>query len=274
MKKQIAEDVNAKKEYNAVVTGKIMVTPDLMILRVSPDEPRPKFISGQYTNIGVMAKEPRSPNSIFAIDELKPDDMIIRPYSIASANHDTSNFEFYISQVKSGQLTPRLFNLQQGSRMWIDDDIFGIFNLHQTPKGCDIVMTATGTGLAPYISFLRSHLAEHKDIKMAVFHGAACSWDLGYYSELKFVESAFPNFFYFPTLLKPDPAWKGLTGYIETHLEAGILKDTGIEVEPDKTHFYLCGNPRMVDNMSRYLYARSYKKHSNLLNGSLHIEEY
>lgn len=261
--------------YNSTVVGKILVTPNLMILRIRTDEPRDEFVAGQYTSIGVLGKEPRSINSVLPVVNSDDDEMIIRPYSIASANHETQNFEFYISQVKSGQLTPRLFNLSQGSRMWVDDKIMGIFNLNNTPKDCNIVMVATGTGLAPYISFLRSHLAENKNTKMAIFHGAAYAWDLGYNSELEFIQRNFKNFFYFPTLLKNDFSWSGLTGYVQDHLKSGILEEqAGININPEKTHFYLCGNPKMVESVSDFLYQNHYTKHTKGTPGALHIEEY
>jgi ferredoxin--NADP+ reductase len=260
--------------YNATVVGKIMITPDLMVLRIKTDEPRTEFQAGQYTNIGLLASELRSQNSVMAIDTLKDTDLIQRSYSISSANHETQNFEFYISQVKSGQLTPRLFNLYQGSRMWVDKKIFGIFQLNQTPKECNIVMIATGTGLAPYISFLRSHMRDNMNTKMAIFHGAAYPWDLGYLSELSFIQNTFPNFHYMPTLLKPDPGWNGLTGYIEKHLDSGILEEKGIIVDPEKTHFYLCGNPKMVESVCAFLEKRKYTKHTKKKMGSLHVEEY
>lgn len=264
-----------KSVYNAAVMGKILITPDLMILRVRTDKPRNQFKAGQYTRIGLVAGEPRSSNSVMPLDSLQSDTLIERPYSIASANHETRDFEFYISQVKSGQLTPRLFNLTQGRRMWVDDKILGVFTLNETPGNCNIVMVATGTGLAPYISFLRSHITDHADIKLAVIHGAAYPWDLGYYSELKFIDNAFPNFYYFPTLLKADESWTGLRGYIEEHLEAGILeKKAGMEITPDKTHFYLCGNPKMVESVSNYLYKKEYTNHSDDKPGALHVEEY
>ncbi|OGU61057.1 MAG: ferredoxin--NADP(+) reductase [Ignavibacteria bacterium GWF2_33_9] len=264
----------SQDKYNATVVGKIILTPDLMVLRLRTDEPRNEFKAGQYTTIGLLAKESRSQNSSIPIDTLEDDFLIKRPYSIASANTATRDFEFYISQVKSGQLTPRLFNLNQGDRMWIDDKILGIFSLHDTPPQTNIVMIATGTGLAPYISFLRSHLSEHPKIKLAIFHGAAYPWDLGYMSELSFIENLFPNFHYFPTLLKADPTWTGLTGYIENHLESNLLKSVGIEINPDKTHFFLCGNPKMVESVSNFLFKHNYSKHCDNKPGALHIEEY
>jgi ferredoxin/flavodoxin---NADP+ reductase len=261
--------------YNATVIGKILLTPDLMILRIKTDEPRNEFIAGQYTTIGLMSNEQRSANSVVTIESLKENELIKRPYSIASAKHEVSEFEFYISQVKSGHLTPRLFNLTQGRRMWIDDHILGIFALNQVPEGSNIVMIATGTGLAPYISFLRSHIQEHSQNKLAIIHGAAYPWDLGYYSELKFIEQNFKNFYYYPTLLKADSTWTGLTGYIEKHLEAEVLQnDAGIEINPDKTHFFMCGNPKMVESVTKYLSKYNYTKHCQEKCGSLHVEEY
>jgi ferredoxin--NADP+ reductase len=264
-----------ESQYNSTVVGKILLTPDLMILRVRTDEPRPKFEAGQFTQIGLLGKEPRSANSLPVVEDVPPDKMIKRPYSIASANHETQNFEFYISQVKSGQLTPRLFNLSLGSRIWVDTRILGLFKLNDTPEGCDIVMIATGTGLAPYISFLRSHILEHQNRKLAVIHGASYPWDLGYYSELTFLQYTFKNFYYFPTLVHAEKDWNGLRGYIEDHLRNNLLqRAAAIELSPDKTHVYLCGNPKMVQSVSEILKEYGYTRHTKSKPGSLHVEEY
>ncbi len=261
--------------YNSTVVSKILLTPDLMILRVQTDKPRPKFEAGQFTQIGLLGKEPRSSNSIKIDEDYAPEKLIKRPYSIASANHETQNFEFYISQVKSGQLTPRLFNLNPGNRMWVDTKIIGLFKLNETPANCDIVMVATGTGLAPYISFLRSHIMENQHRKLVVIHGASYPWDLGYYSELTFLKYSFKNFYYFPTLVHAEKDWNGLRGYIEEHINYGLLeREVGIEINPEKTHFFLCGNPKMVANVSEILKKYNYTKHTKAKPGALHVEEW
>jgi ferredoxin--NADP+ reductase len=84
----------------------------------------------------------------------------------------------------------------------------------------------------------------------------------------------FKNFFYYPTLLKADDSWTGLRGYIQEHLESGVLEQDGIEINPKKTHFYLCGNPKMVESVSDFLLKHKYSKHSSKKAGALHIEEY
>jgi ferredoxin--NADP+ reductase len=110
---------------------------------------------------------------------------------------------------------------------------------------------------------------------MAVIQGAAKQWDLGYYSELSFLGETFNNLFYIPTLTEADKTWTGYELWIEEMLEKNILKDiAGIEVDPEKTHFFLCGNPKMVENVSKWLVKREYTKHTRREPGALHIEEF
>ena len=264
-----------ESKYNATVVGKIMITPDIMVLRVNTDTQRAEFESGQYTVIGLYGSERRSSNSEVEHKTSKPDKLIQRAYSVASHRAASNQIEFYISQVKTGQLTPRIFNLEQGERLYVSERIVGMFKLSETPENMDIVMVATGTGIAPYISFLRSHIAEHSNINMAVIHGAAHQWDLGYYSELSFLASTFSNFHYFPTLTDPDETWQGHALWIEEMLEQKILSsEANIAVDPEKTHFFLCGNPNMADGVSAWLSKYEYIKHSRKVPGALHVEEF
>jgi ferredoxin--NADP+ reductase len=263
-------------KLNAVVLQKQELSPQYMILRVTTEDcPLPAFTPGQFAVLGMLAEAPRC---TLAPDEPYPPaqgELIRRAYSVASSSRIDEYMDFYIGLVTSGNLTPRLFSLNLGDRLWLSPKVAGMFTLDQVPTDKNAILIATGTGLAPYISFLRSHINDHREIKMAVMHGAAYPWDLGYYSELKFIESAFPNFYYMPTLLKADSAWHGLRGYIETHLESGLLqKNSGIELDPEKTHFYLCGNPKMVDSVVAVLEKNNFKKHTKKFTGSVHIEEY
>ena len=262
-------------KYNATVVGKILLRPDIMTLRVNTDEPRDKFNAGQYTLLGLYGREERSPNSTAETDPVEPDKLIQRPYSIASATTQLSQLEFYISQVKSGQLTPRLFNLQPGDRLFVSKRIVGVFKLAETPANNDIVMIATGTGMAPYLSFLRSYLASRPESKMAIIQGAAKQWDLGYFSELTFLDNTFTNFTYIPTLPEADETWNGYKMWIGEILDADILKsEAGIDIDPSKTHFFLCGNPKMVGDVTNWLLEKGYTKHTRKESGALHIEEF
>lgn len=265
-----------ESKYNATVVGKILITPDIMILRVNTDTPRDDFEPGQYTVLGLYGHEVRSSNSEEEFKASMPEKLIQRAYSIASARTSGNQMEFYISQVKTGQLTPRLFNLKQGDRLYVSERIVGMFKLSDTPAGMDIAMVATGTGVAPYMSFLRSHIAEHSEINMAIIHGATHQWDLGYYSELSFLASAFPNFHYLPTVTDPDETWHGYKLWIEEMLEKQVLQnDAKIELDPDSTHVFLCGNPNMIESVSSWLGENyNYSKHTRKSPGALHVEEF
>jgi ferredoxin/flavodoxin---NADP+ reductase len=264
-----------KLEYNATVTEKIMMSPDLMVLRIETDEPRQEFDAGQYLLLGLFGYEPRSVNSEPETIPAPPEKLIRRPYMIVSDRTERKQFEFFIAQVKSGKLSPRLFNLEPGSRLHICGSNAGIFRLDETPDGSDIIMIATGTGIAPYISFLRSHIVERPESKMIVIQGARHRWDLGYSGELVFLEQNYPNFFYVPTLTDPDEQWEGQRLSVEELLKNDFLQNQyNITPDPERTHFFVCGNPDMVANVSEWLEGYGYtKRHANDP-GELYIEEF
>ncbi|ABL65491.1 ferredoxin--NADP reductase [Chlorobium phaeobacteroides] len=261
--------------YNATVTEKNMVTPDIMILKVSPDKKPDSFEAGQYTLLGLFGEESRSFGSDSEVDPAEPQKLIKRPYCFSSGNNITNNLEFYISQVKSGQLSPRLFGLEPGRRIFVGDKISGLFRLDETPDGNDIVMIATGTGVAPYISFLRSHIVERPESKMVVVQGAAHRRDLGYYSELESLETAYANFFYFPTLTDPDSDWKGYRMSVEELMEREVIQNQlNISPDPERTTFFLCGNPKMIEHVSGQLASFGYVGHQHGEQGSLYAEAF
>ena len=70
--------------YNATVIGKIIVNPDLMIIQISTDEPKSEFEAGQHTLLGLYGFEKRSSNSAIESFPADHDQLIKRPYSIAS----------------------------------------------------------------------------------------------------------------------------------------------------------------------------------------------
>ena len=84
--------------------------------------------------------------------------MIRRAYSIASSSVERRYVEFYLTLITSGQLTPRLFALRHGSRLFLGPKGSGVFTLDRVLPGKAVVLIATGTGLAPYVSMLRTIL--------------------------------------------------------------------------------------------------------------------
>ena len=189
---------------NSIVTNIIQVSPTMKILRVDPDGwELPEFKPGQFVALSLPASASRCPEATDEHETLDPDKMIKRAYSIASSSKDKGYLEFYITIVHSGSLTPRIFNLKIGDRIGMGNRIAGMFTLQQVPEHFNVVLIATGTGVAPYMSMLRSD-ALKVNRKICVIHGAANSWDLGYSSELRLLESLSDKFSYIPTITEPD----------------------------------------------------------------------
>ncbi|MFM1749790.1 MAG: hypothetical protein RLZZ188_3456, partial [Verrucomicrobiota bacterium] len=144
--------------YNATVVGREAINPQLMILRVRPDVGEFNFTPGQFGVLGLRGGEPRVPEAEPDAKPVESDKLIRRAYSISSTNLEKAYVEFYLTLVTSGQLTPRLFALKHGARIFLGPKASGLFTLDRVVPGKAVVLVATGTGLAPYISMLRTML--------------------------------------------------------------------------------------------------------------------
>jgi ferredoxin--NADP+ reductase len=245
-------DIKSTEEVNSIITNIIKVSPMMRIIRVKPDGWQlPEYKSGQFVAIGLPPEIERYALATKEYKETKPGKMIRRAYSIASSS--TQDYvEFYITVVHSGSLTPRIFSLEIGDKIWMGKKATGIFTLDEVDDEKNIILIATGTGIAPYMSMLRAN-ALHRKGKIMIIHGASNSWDLGYQSELELLDVMMPNFTYYPTITNPDleaAKWNGDTRFIEEIWEDSTVSDKmGIKPTSENSHIFLCGNPFMIDSM-------------------------
>ncbi|MBN2328888.1 MAG: ferredoxin--NADP reductase [Candidatus Omnitrophica bacterium] len=274
--------MSAKRiEYNAALSQRIEIAPGLAIFRVVPDGDLFDFEPGQYSVLGLRCKALRIIDSDPDPDNSKcgedPERLIRRAYSIASSSLEREFIEFYITLVRSGELTPRLFNLTIGDRLYLGPRATGLFTLNQVPSHKHILLVSTGTGLAPYISMVRSQLDCNQGRHFVVLNGARYSWDLGYRDELNFLSRLCRNFSYFPIISRPDrdPTWNGLEGRVQTLLASGVVEEkTGLSLTPENFDVFLCGNPAMIEDVIQMVEARGFVKDERKNPGTIHVEEY
>ena len=263
--------------YNATLIGQEAVNPQLAVIRVRPDGPLFEFKPGQFAVLGLLGREARVPEAS-AEDTVTPADTLIRrAYSIASASLERRYLEFYLTLITSGQLTPRLFALKHGDRLFLGPKASGVFTLDRVPAGKAAILIATGTGLAPYMSMLRTMLVAEAERRFVVLHGARFSWDLGYRGELESLARLRPNFVYIPSITRPDqdPNFRGHTGRIQALLEQGVVEQMSrVPLDPDRADVFLCGNPEMVQTVKALLEQRGFKADHGREVGSIHVEEY
>lgn len=266
-------------ELNALVTQRVDFAPDLMILRVAPDGwELPAFKPGQYCLLGLPGSAPRAQGAGWEAPTPEPDELIRRAYSIASSSAEREYVEFYVAHVRSGALTPRLFALTVGDRLHLASKFAGMFTLDRVPPGQNLVFIGTGTGLAPYMSMIRTHVEADQSHRVLVLHGARNSWDLGYRTELFYLQRYAPCFTYLPVLDAPQDEvvpWRGQVGYAQDLWKSGLVGDVwGFEPTPANCHVFLCGNPLMIEAMKGELLGEGFTLHHRRAPGQVHVEEF
>ncbi|MCA9170321.1 MAG: ferredoxin--NADP reductase [Planctomycetales bacterium] len=277
---------------NALVAQTETLTSRQIILRVVPqDWQLPRFVAGQYVVLGLPPTAPRCAFSLSerefaqgshtdALPETKSDreQLIRRAYSIASSSHAGEYMDFYISLVSDGRLTPRLFALKVGDPLWLSSHPVGVFTLGEVPREKHIILIATGTGLAPYMSMLSSELDCGSTRRFAVLHGARHSWDLGYRAELENLQHLCLNFTYLPIISQADKepfAWHGPTGRVQQLWQTNPLSAVwSFTPTPDNCDVFLCGAPGMIDEMLGLLRQDGFTEHRHGAAGEVHIERY
>ncbi len=242
---------------------------DLMILRVRPDVPLPRFSAGQYTVLGLGNWEPRAEGcQPEVLTNRQPNKLIKRAYSVACAMldgegnllevNDSPFLEFYIALV--GQtashppaLTPRLFAMDSSSRIYCGPRFHGHYTLDGIARDADIVFAATGTGEAPHNAMATQLLKTGHRGRIVNVTCVRWKKDLGYLATHRRLETMFANYRYVAlTTREPenlDPSRPDFVGkrYLQDYFASGAFAiETGISLDPGNTHVFLCGNSDMI----------------------------
>lgn len=267
-------------DYNATIVLRVDLVPGTIVLRVKLDEGAFEFEPGQYTVLGLHRSSPRVPEATADRAELqsKPHDfMVRRAYSITS-NSKQDELEFVVTLVRSGDLTPRLFNLKEGHRIHVEPRASGVFTMQSSSGNRDLLLIATGSALAPYLSMIRTEFPETQQNQYVVLHAAAVSWDLVFRSQLEELADKSTHLTYLPTITEPerDPNWLGLTGDVASLLRGGDIEDAvGIPIDPDRFDVFLAGSPDMIDAATRELEERGFTAGKpGAPDTTIHVERY
>lgn len=256
---------------NAELVNRIDITDSLAIFQIRPDAGVPDFLPGQYLALGVLGSTERinhTPDPEGA--KVSPDKILKRAYSIGSAPTEKGYIEFYIAMVPDGLLTPRLMSLKVGDRLYVAPKVVGTFTLGEVRDDKNLVLVSTGTGVAPYMSMIRSPNIVNEKRVVHLVHGVRYVGDLAYKEELEFLAKTNVNFKYYPVVSRPDETWSGRKGYVQ-----GLFKSGEVKLDPNSDHVFICGNPAMIEDLEAYLVKDlSYTVHSRRTPGNLHLEKY
>ncbi len=235
------------KFFEAELSERIDFTDDLGLFRFCPETPV-SFKPGQYVTIVVQ----------------DGDKLLQRPYSIVSAPHEKC-IELFLELVPNGALTPKLWELQPGTRVYMRNRIVGNFVLDEAPGVRRHIMAATVTGIAPFLSMVRNqiHLMSAGGIEpheFLILHGASHLAELGVYlRELQELAQNHEWLHYIPTVSRPwdEPEWKGETGRVDDLVRR--YADT-LGFTADIAAGYACGNPQMIETVKGVLARAKFSK--------------
>ena len=244
------------------VVHKQVWTEGLFTIRIAVPDVTP-FLPGQFLQLAVFPEG----------HEGDVDKLINRPYSIASPHAE--ELEFFIVVVEDGELTPKLWALEEGASVQVAQRAAGSFTLKKTPDAETLWLVATGTGLAPYIAMLRTEEPWQRYKKIVVVHGVRLAQDLAYTEEFQQLTEKHPEqFAYVPTLTR-ESTNGALQGRIPELLKSGALENqAGIQMSANNSSVMLCGNPAMLDDMEQHLESRQMKRHRSKSPGHIVLERY
>jgi ferredoxin--NADP+ reductase len=241
---------NPEKFFPARVLEQVSISEDLFILKVDPGAPF-SFLAGQYATLGV---------------ELNGDSRIERAYSICSSPYEPV-LEFFVERVPQGKLTPLLHDVQAGAPLLLRRFAKGRFTLDLRSGRKNHFLLATVTGIAPYVSYIRTIYKDWKtggtpmpgEHRLFCIQGSSMAHEFGYREELEKVAAEAPWLKYVPTVSRPwnNPDWKGEVGRVDDlirkYLDVWNLR-------PEEATAYLCGHPGMVENGRGILLRAGWKK--------------
>lgn len=237
LKIQIPESFFLIKAFKTRVIGLKALTHNIREVHLQLiDPPEIVFKPGQFIQFEVPEYE-GCPEPVY------------RAYSIASAASLKTELKLTITYVERGLATTYIHKLlQEGNEVHINGP-YGDFYLRHSDR--DMILIATGSGLAPLLSILYQMAEEGIDRKATLYFGVRSRRDLFYEEEIHRISASLPRFTFVPVLSEPLPEdhWEGETGMVTDPIRRDLQ-------DGSQTEAYLCGNPLMIDAALKLLKAR------------------
>jgi ferredoxin--NADP+ reductase len=230
-------------------------TDALFSLRV--EAPRIPFEAGQFVRIALDIGGERVP----------------RPFSFVNAPDDPV-LEFYGVVVPGGPLSPQLARLKAGDPLYVADNPAGWLILSEVPPAEDLWLVATGTGIAPFLSILRTGTPWQRYRKVILVHGVRHANELVYGDLMDQLVLAHPGRLSYVRFVSRGQLPGALAGRIPAALADGRLQAAAAAISPERSQFMLCGNPDMLKDMAAALAARGLKKHRRRSPGQITVESF
>ncbi|MGB5278762.1 MAG: ferredoxin--NADP reductase [Gammaproteobacteria bacterium] len=241
---------------NAEIIGNHEWTDNLFSLRFRA--PLGEFKAGQFVRLAME------------IDG----EIVARPYSLVNSPTE-SELEVFFNIIPQGPLTPRLAELKPGDFIKVADKPYGFLTVEEIPDARDLWMLASGTGVGPFISILKSGNAWRKFENVVLVYSVKTARELAYQHVIAEIGTQYQAQLSFVPVVTRERIEGALNQRITAALESGVLEQTaGIRLSADDSHVMMCGNSAMIADVTELLKARNMRKHLRREPGHITTEKY
>ena len=225
-------------------------TDALFSLRV--EGPRLSFQAGQFVRIAL-------------------EETLARAFSFVNPPGDPV-LEFYGIVVPEGPLSPRLAQLRAGDRLLVASNPAGFLVLSEVPDADTLWLVSTGTGIAPFLSILRTDAPWRRFRNVVLVHAVRHARELVYAELIRKLGHA--HGLRYVTFVSREAAPGSLTGRIPAALRDGRMEQAAGAALDGNSHVMLCGNPAMLKEAQAVLVERGLRKHRRRNPGHITVESF
>ncbi len=221
---------------------------DARVMRVFPDGPKLRYRAGQYGSLGLSAE--RDPSRLVKRAYSLSDSIIDRATGALVDPAETPYYEFYVNLVPDApseieRLSPKLFSLRDGDRIFCGTKIVGHYTLENVPPRRNILFLATTTGESPHNSMIGELLRENRPVRIANLVVGDARWRSQYAVEHALLAQRHPRY---RRIAVTCGAYRELEDAATSMLQSADLahERLGFALDPESCHVFLCGDPAMI----------------------------
>jgi ferredoxin/flavodoxin---NADP+ reductase len=144
--------------------------------------------------------------------------------------------------------------------------------LREVPDAETLWLVSTGTGIAPFLSILRTETPWRRFRNVVLVHAVRHAHELTYQAMIREIQKDHP--LRYVTFVSREPHTGSLAGRIPAAIRDGRLEAAAGAKFDERCHVMLCGNPEMLKDATSALLERGLRKHRRRTPGHITVESF
>lgn len=202
---------------------------------------------------------------------------IWRAYSMTSAEY-ADHLEYFAILIENGPMSAHFAKMKAGDPILLDKTAQGFFLPERFPDGKELIMLATGSGIAPFLSIIQQPEIWQRFPKLVLAHSVSYQQEL-IFNEFIHSLANHPLLSEYSHQLTFIPITTRETNSFTLHNRLPeLLKNHQLSqacqftFTTQNSRFMLCGNPQMVQDTFKTLLELGFSMHRNKTPGQIMME--